>query len=387
MTPPQPQMSASRQDHKMEAVGRLAVGIAHDFNNLLTAILGFGAIVRSGVSPDAEISRDVDEVLKAADKARRLTQQLLAFSRKQDADPSSVDANELVRGLHGLLRRLVREDIAIEIDLQDNVRSILADQVRMEQVVLNLTVNACDAMPEGGTVRITTRDAGSPGGVMFSVSDNGSGIDAETREQLFEPFFTTKEPGKGTGLGLAIVHDFVNDAGGSIAVDSAPGQGTTFTLCFPPASPRQVAPSENSDSCAIAGCGETILLVEDDGPLRMLAGRILRTAGYHVVEAADGEEALEQSRDHFGPIDLLVTDVIMPKLGGVELAARLNLSHPDMRVIYMSGYSEATMKRRTAMARDACWIGKPFSPHEFLSEIQIRLQTPRASTVMAGGPR
>jgi two-component system, cell cycle sensor histidine kinase and response regulator CckA len=383
MTPREPQTSARRQDHKMEAVGRLAVGIAHDFNNLLTAILGFAAIVRSGVPPDAEISGDVDEVLKAAEKARRLTQQLLAFSRKQGNDPSCVDVNQLVRGLHGMLRRLVREDIAIEIDLQEHVRSILADPVQMEQVILNLTVNACDAMPEGGTVRITTRDAGSPDGVTFSVSDNGTGIDADTREQLFEPFFTTKEAGKGTGLGLAIVHDFVNDAGGSIAVESAPGQGTTFSLCFPPARPREAAPSENSDSCAIPGRGETILLVEDDEPLRTLAGRILRTAGYQVVEAADGEEALKHSREHSGPIDLLVTDVVMPKLGGVELATRLNLSHPDMRVVYMSGYSEATMKRRTAMAGDARWIGKPFSPHEFLSEIQIRLQTPRASTVMA----
>jgi CheY-like chemotaxis protein/two-component sensor histidine kinase len=367
----------------MEAVGRLAIGIAHDFNNLLTAILGFGAIVRSGVAPEAEISGDVDEVLKAAEKARRLTQQLLAFSRKQDAPPTSVDVNEIVCGLHGMLRRLVRENIEIEVDLQAAMRPIMADPVQMEQVILNLTVNACDAMPDGGILRIATRDSGAPDGVMLSVSDNGLGIDADTRARLFEPFFTTKEPGKGTGLGLAIVQDFVSDARGRIAVDSEPGRGTTFTLCFPPANATTTLPLELPDNRPLAGRGETILLVEDDEPLRTLAGRILRTAGYHVVEAADGEDALKQSCAHSGPIDLLVTDVIMPKLGGIELATRLNLSHPDMRVIYMSGYAETAMKRHATATLGARWIGKPFSPREFLSEVQGRLQTSRTLPLMA----
>jgi two-component system cell cycle sensor histidine kinase/response regulator CckA len=282
-----------------------------------------------------------------------------------------------------MLRRLVRENIEIDVDLQPAVRPILADPVQMEQVILNLTVNACDAMPDGGRLRIATRDSGSRDGIVLSVTDNGLGIDADTRARLFEPFFTTKEPGQGTGLGLSIVQDFVADARGRIAVDSEPGQGTTFTLCFPPSNPTQTSPSEVADDRALSGAGETILLVEDDAPLRMLAGRILRTAGYHVVEAADGEDALKQSGSHSGPIDLLVTDVIMPKLGGVELASRLNSSHPDMRVIYMSGYSEAAIARHTARALDACWIGKPFSPREFLSEVQLRLQAPRSSTVMA----
>ena len=367
----------------MEAMGRLAIGIAHDFNNLLTAILGFGSIVRSGVSPEAEISGDVDEVLKAAEKARRLTQQLLAFSRKQDVRPTSIEVNELVRGLHGMLRRLVRENIEIQIDLQEHMRPILTDPVQMEQVILNLAVNACDAMPEGGILRIATRDSGSEDGITLSVSDNGLGIDADTHARLFEPFFTTKEPGKGTGLGLALVNEVVHDASGSIEVNSEPGCGTTFTLRFPPSTCTETSESEAAYGHAIAGCGETILLVEDDEPLRLLAGRILRTAGYHVVEAADGEEALRQSCQHSGPIDLLVTDVIMPKLGGVELATRLTDMRPEMRVIYMSGYSEAAIKRQAQVTLDACWLGKPFSPHEFLSEVQVRLQAARAPSLMA----
>ena len=366
----------------MEAVGRLAIGIAHDFNNLLTAILGFGSIVRSGVAPEAEISGDVDEVLKAAEKARRLTQQLLAFSRRQDVRPSSVDINELVRGLFGMLRRLVRENVEITIDLQEHVRPILVDPVQMEQVILNLTVNACDAMPDGGVLRIATRDSESEDGVTFSVSDNGLGIDAATQARLFEPFFTTKEPGKGTGLGLALVNDFVTDARGSIVVDSEPGRGTTFTLRFPPSNAAETSDTDAACRRAVEGRGETILLVEDDEPLRMLAGRILRAAGYAVIDAADGEEALTQADRHPEPIHLLVTDVIMPKLGGVELATRLKLMRPDMRVIYMSGYSEAAIKRQAKVALDACWLGKPFSPHEFLSQVQGRLQTPRTTTVM-----
>lgn len=360
----------------MEAVGRLAVGIAHDFNNLLTAILGYGSIIRSSVAAEAEISADVDEVLKAAEKARRLTQQLLAFSRKQEIRPQSVDLNEVIRGFQGMLRRLVRENIEIRFELSETARPIVVDPVQMEQVILNLTVNACDAMPTGGTLTIATSSGCPDGAVCLVVSDTGCGIDESMRSRLFEPFFTTKESGKGTGLGLALVRDVVSSVMGTIDVESEPGVGTTFTLRFPASLEPVPAEADAPATACMPSSGETILLVEDDQPLRQMASRILRSAGYDVIEAANGEDALQRSADHPGYIDLLITDVIMPKLGGVELAGLLSEHRPDMRVIYMSGYSENTIKRQEKVALGSHWLGKPFSPHEFLSEVQNRLQTP-----------
>ena len=362
----------------MEAVGRLATGIAHDFNNLLTAILGYGAIVRSSVAADAVVSEDVDELLKAAERARSLTQQLLAFSRKQDAQPRVVSLNDLIRNLHAMLRRLVREDVQIKLVLQDDIRPVTVDPTQIEQVIINLTVNACDAMPNGGTLTIATSDARSSSGVELAVSDTGCGIDESTRARMFEPFFTTKEPGQGTGLGLSVVHDIVQEALGTISVESERGHGSTFSLRVPASAAPLPCAAAPATAFAV-GEGETVLLVEDEEPLRLLTARILRGAGYRVLEAVDGEDAVHRSQQYDGSVDLLVTDVVMPKVGGVELARHLARDRPAMRVIYMSGYSRTSIARQDDLADGAAWLSKPFSPYEFLSEVRASLKSTRSA--------
>ncbi|MEO8200626.1 MAG: response regulator [Gemmatimonadota bacterium] len=344
-----------RQAQKMEAVGQLAGGVAHDFNNMLTAILGFSNFVLETMGPQDPRREDMNEVVKAGQRAATLTRQLLAFSRKQVLQPTSVDLNVLVTGMHLMLRRLIGDRIELEPVLPEHLGSVRADSGQLEQVLMNLVVNARDAMPAGGKVTIRTADIDmdqsfmadaliQPGPyVMLSVSDCGIGMSEAIRQRLFEPFFTTKEKGKGTGLGLATVYGIVKQSGGYIGVVSEPGKGTTFNVYLP----RVEADSEVIEHAAVAVTRavrhETILLVEDDDAVRSLTGTILERAGYRVYEAPDPLHAVALFERYMDTIDLLLTDVIMPGSSGTTLYARLSGLRSDLKVMYMSGYNDDTV--------------------------------------------
>ncbi len=344
-----------RQAAKMEAVGQLAGGIAHDFNNLLTAIIGYSEMVREGLGADDPNQDDLGAVMSAAERAAELTRQLLAFSRRQVLHPRIVQPAELVAGVAAMLRRLLGEHIELVIRDTSDRGAVRIDPSQFEQIILNLAVNARDAMPEGGTLTIETAnveldaaDAASYAGatpgpqVMLTVSDTGHGMDAATLEHIYEPFFTTKECGKGTGLGLATVYGIVAQSGGSISVDSEPGDGTSFAIYLPRVD-EEVAPVTTPSAEALPIGTETILLVEDEAAVRTIAGRILTELGYTVLEASSGAEALALSATHAGGIDLLVTDVVMPGLQGHQVAAELRADHPNLRVLYVSGFTDNPM--------------------------------------------
>ena len=358
-----------RQSQKMEAIGRLAGGVAHDFNNLLSVITGRSELLLRRQLTDV-VQRDVDLIHKAADRAAGLTRQLLAFSRKQLLQPKVIDLNVVVANMGKMLRRVIGEDVDLVIVARPDIARVYADPGQVEQVVLNLVVNARDAMPGGGRLTIETAQlvldgeqakmhpGVEPGRhVMLAVTDSGIGMEPGVRERIFEPFFTTKEIGKGTGLGLSTVYGIVQQSGGTIQVYSEPGHGSTFKIYLPsvddPAeqSPRPEAPPR--------GGTETVLVCEDEPALRELAREVLEEYGYTVLEACDGGEALEVAAAHAGPIALLVTDVVMPRMNGSELAARL-CAERSLRVVYMSGYTETSMMR--GQAADAAFLQKPFSP-------------------------
>ncbi|HET9985649.1 MAG TPA: PAS domain S-box protein [Longimicrobiales bacterium] len=365
-----------RQAQKMEAVGRLAGGVAHDFNNLLTGIKGYVAFLLADL-PESDARRaDVREIEKAADRAAGLTRQLLAFSRKQVLQPRILDLNAAVLDLRTMLQRLIGEDIQVDTRLEPGLGSIEADPGQIEQVLLNLAVNARDAMPAGGHLVIATseveldeaeaRRIGTPRPgpyVVLSVTDTGSGIPADAIPFVFEPFFTTKEPGKGTGLGLSTVYGIVTQSGGSVTVDSRPGHGAAFRVYLPRvAEPAAEGPPPAAAGRAHVGAG-TILLVEDDAAVRRLARRILDGAGYRVLEAAGGAEAIRLTLDAAAPrIDLLLTDLVMPQMSGVELARRLTRRQPDLKVLFMSGYAADTIERQGALGPDTPFLEKPFTP-------------------------
>ena len=361
-----------RHAQKMEAVGRLAGGIAHDFNNLLTGILGYADLILEGLPSGSRIRNDVEGIRKAGRSAAALTRELLAFSRKQVVQPVVLDLNVVVRETEGLLRRLIGADTMLVLQLGETVKSVKADRSQIEQVLLNLATNARDAMPDGGTLTIRTDNATSDEAtwrrevpltgphVILAVSDTGHGMTSEVRSHIFEPFYTTKEQGKGTGLGLATVYGIVTQAGGNIIVDSEPGQGSTLIVCLPAVEAevsRTDGASEAGDR-ALHG-SETILLVEDNPSVRDLARETLTRYGYRVLEAGDGLQALRIASAHLHDLSLVVTDVVMPVMGGRELASRLKTMRRGLKVLFTSGYTNGTVKQDIP---PALFLQKPFTP-------------------------
>ncbi len=366
-------LEAQLESKKMEAVGRLAGGIAHDFNNLLTVIIGRTQLMLDGIGARRPRNTDVELVLKSANRAATLTRQLLAFSRKQTLQPKIVSLNNVVRDFETIIRRLIREDIELTTALDPDLGPVKVDPHQMEQVLMNLVVNAVDAMPHGGLLVIETANADvgaasaarhvgmEPGAfVRLSVSDNGHGMDAETRSRIFEPFFTTKELGKGTGLGLATVHGVVNQSGGHIFVDSEPGRGTVFEMYLPRLAPTPTAPPAPGRPEVRRG-SETLLVVEDEDDVRSLARDVLVESGFTVLEAANSEEAERICQEHDHPISLLLSDVVMPKVSGPELARRLVRLRPELLVLYMSGYTADAIAHRGVLEPGTAFIEKPFT--------------------------
>jgi signal transduction histidine kinase/ActR/RegA family two-component response regulator len=370
-----------RQSQKMEALGRLAGGVAHDFNNLLTVIKGHSELLLDRMKVADAFYGSTQQIMKTADRAASLTRQLLAFSRMQVLQPKILDLNTLVADMSKLLRRLVREDIEFSFRLGDSLGRVKADPGQIEQVLLNLTVNASDAMPQGGKLTIETRKLKVDAAyalarpplrlghyVQLVVTDTGHGMDAATMSRIFEPFFTTKESGKGTGLGLATVYGVVSQSGGFIWVESSPGNGARFEIYLPRVSEKEEAVSYERASGRSRGGSETVLVVEDEDEVRALASEFLSSAGYSVLTAKDGLEALEISERLGGAIQLLLTDVVMPKMRGTELAQEMKARFPRLRVVYMSGYLEQD-PCCAAILEKAIVLQKPFSRDSLVREI------------------
>ncbi len=376
------------QVQKMEAVGRLAGGIAHDFNNLLTVITSYSDLLLEDLGKDDPKRDDVQQVLKAADGAASLTRQLLAFSRQQVLAPRVVNLNAVVEGLQKILRRVIGEDVELAAALAPDLGAVKADVGQLEQVLMNLTVNARDAMPTGGKLTIETanvehepeyaleREAAAVGRfVMLAVTDTGVGMDEGTKAKIFEPFFTTKEAGKGTGLGLATVYGIVNQSGGFIWVYSEPGNGTSFKIYLP----RIDAPVEGvktAGSVSVPRGTETVLLVEDAAAVRAVAKQVLERQGYTVLEAPDGDVALHVAHKHRGPIHLLLTDVVMPVLSGRPLAEQLVRVRPDMKVLYASGYTDDSVVRHGILEAGTAYLQKPFTPDSLARKVRELLDAP-----------
>jgi two-component system cell cycle sensor histidine kinase/response regulator CckA len=355
---------------KMEAIGQLAGSVAHDFNNVLTAILGFCELAQSGMSPDARERDDLSEIQKAGERAAGLTRQLLAFSRQQVLQPKVHDLNALVSGVHPMLRRLIFENIELNLSLQPKIGSIKIDATQLEQILMNLVVNARDAMPNGGAITIETSNASGNGCLSLIVTDTGCGMDDAVRSRLFEPFFTTKGAGKGTGLGLATVERIVKQSGGTIDVISQPGKGTTFTVSFPRATRDALSHLESVTSRDAARGSETVLVAEDDPAVRLLARVSLQRSGYRVLEAGNAKEALAVAQDSAAPIHLVVTDVIMPDSAGPSLVERLRALRPDLPVLYMSGYTDDTIVHHGVLSEGTAFLQKPFTPHGLAQKVR-----------------
>jgi nitrogen-specific signal transduction histidine kinase/ActR/RegA family two-component response regulator len=384
-----------RQSQKMEAIGRLAGGIAHDFNNLLTAISGYCELLLMGLGTGDPLRRICDEITKAADRAAALTRHLLAFSRKQVLQPKVLDLNAVVSAIDPMLRRLIGEDLELTILSAPTLGRVKADRVQIEQVLVNLAVNARDAMPRGGKLIIETADveldeayvrrlvdvrAGSY--VLLAVSDTGSGMDAETLAHIFEPFFTTKEPGKGTGLGLSTVYGIVKQSGGYIFVYSELNRGTTFKIYLPRVEEEVPLPDQNAVPAIPTEGWETVLLVEDEQPVRALVREILQRNGYAVLEAGHGREALQISDRYPGPIHLMVTDVVMPGISGCELAEHLASRRPDTKVLYVSGYTDNALLNHDMTDPTIAFLQKPFTTYALARKVREVLDTP---TILAVG--
>jgi len=376
-----------RQAQKMEAVGRLAGGVAHDFNNLLTAILGHSELLLSSLEPHDPSRKDVEEIKKGGEMAAALTRQLLAFSRKQILEPRLVNLNSIVAHMETMLRRVIGEDIELITKIAPNLGLIRGDPGQMEQIILNLAVNARDAMPQGGQLAIETANQQlgeayalkhvlvKPGHyVMVAVSDTGCGMDEETQAHIFEPFFTTKVEGHGTGLGLSMVYGIVQQSEGNIDVYSKPGRGATFRIYLQRVAEAIAAPAMVEEKSAARVGWETILLVEDEEIVRGLVCSVLQAEGYKVLEAEHGTEALRISEAHGGPIHLLLTDVVMPQMSGKELAELLSPLRPDMQILYMSGYTDKTTLQQNALDRSEALLQKPFTPEILLSKVRHALE-------------
>jgi PAS domain S-box-containing protein len=378
-----------RQAQKMEAVGRLAGGIAHDFNNLLSVILTYSEMGMRSLTPGEPLRADLEEIKKAGERAAALTRQLLALSRQQVLEPRAVDLNELIEGTSKMLGRLIGEDIKLTFRPAADLGSVLADPGQIDQVLMNLSVNARDAMPQGGKLTIETSnvdlsedDAGAHLGVkrgryvMLAVSDTGVGMDKALQTRIFEPFFTTKEKGKGTGLGLSTVFGIVHQSLGHIWVYSEPGHGTAFKI-FLPRTDAAIVQIEPEEELSTLSGTETILLVEDEDQIRTVVRSLLRGFGYKVLEAKNGGEALLIAEKHPARIDLLLTDVVMPYMGGAELAKRLSLVRPDMKVLCMSGYTDEAVLQHGIIEAGLAFLQKPITPEKLGRKIRL---------VLAAGP-
>jgi signal transduction histidine kinase len=364
------------QSQKMEAIGRLAGGVAHDFNNLLTVITGYASLTQLGL-PDGPARRHVDEIQKAADRAAALTARLLAFSRKQVRQVRLLDLNTIVGGIEEMARRLIGENIRFTTRPAASPATVKADRGQLEQVIMNLIVNARDAMPSGGELAVETANArlgageinSLPAGdyVLLRVADTGCGMDTETARRIFEPFFTTKPLGKGTGLGLSTVYGIAEQSGGAVTVESAPGEGAVFRVYLPVADGAAVEPLLTPAKARVKEHKGSVLLVEDEEPLRRLVHKVLTDAGYHVLDAASGEAALALVERHAGKVDLLLSDVVMAGMTGVELAERLHALRGGIEVLFMSGYDRELMDRekldRTSL------LPKPFAPAALLERV------------------
>ena len=382
--------SQLRQSQKMEAVGRLAGGVAHDFNNLLTTILGYSTLLLQRHASGDEPDRRLVEIRRAAERAAGLTRQLLAFSRRQVVEPRVSDLNRVVGEIEEMLRRLIGEDIDFSFTPAASPALVMADPGQLEQVLMNLVVNARDAMPRGGqlSVEIAQADLDAPLAqgdvtlrpgpcIALSVRDTGVGMNAETLAHIFEPFFTSKSFGQGTGLGLAIVYGIVQQCGGHIMAESAPGTGATFTIHFPLATGSVESETRAPDAKTRSGT-ETLLLVEDEAPVRSLAHEMLVREGYTVLQAASGPEALAVAGRKAAPIDLVITDVVMPGMSGGELVAHLREGRPRLRVLYISGYSDDAIVRHGVTSADSAFLQKPFSYESFVAKVREVLDRPAA---------
>jgi signal transduction histidine kinase len=362
-----------QQAQRMEAVGQLAGGVAHDFNNLLTVILGYCELLLADLDPDDRRQADIAEIQKAGESAAGLTRQLLAFSRKQFIEPTLLDLNVVVAEMRTMLERLIREDVKVRLGLRPDLALVKADRGQIEQIIVNLAVNARDAMPKGGTLTIQTANveldehyaathlAARPGRyVALTLTDTGTGITPEVKAHLFEPFFTTKEPGKGTGLGLATVHGIVTRGGGSVNVYSEVGHGTSFEVYFPRADVGEAVVDVPVPVARPRAGSETVLVVEDSDGLRELAKRMLERRGHKVLVAANADEALRLFEGN-GSIDVLLTDVVMPGASGPELTKQLVGLRPGLKVIYMSGYTEEAIVQHGVLEPGIAFLHKPFT--------------------------
>ena len=378
-----------RQSQKMDAVGQLAGGMAHDFNNLLTVINGYSDLAMGRLQAEDLLWHDMEQIKGAGERAAALTRQLLAFSRKQVLLPTVLDLNAVISELEKMLRRLIGEDIALRTDLAPEAGSIKADRGQIEQVVMNLVINASDAMPSGGKLTIETQSVDltedytqqhvgvNPGPyLMLAVTDTGVGMDARTQARIFEPFFTTKEAGKGTGLGLSTVYGIVQQSGGSIWVYSELGQGTTFKVYLPRLGDDPRLYQQRTAPAGMVQGTETVLLTEDDDMVRALASRVLSTHGYRVLEAANGSAAMSICERHTEPIQLLITDVVMPGMSGLDLVDRLGKLRPEIRVLYMSGYADRAVVHQQVLDEKTPFIQKPFAPQALVNKVREVLDQP-----------
>ena len=378
------------QAQKMEAVGQLAGGVAHDFNNLLTVIMSYSSLLLADLGANDAVRSDIQEISDAAERAAALTRQLLAFSRKQVLQMRAVNVNAVVTNVETMLRRLIGEDISLSTHLDSDVALINADPGQLEQVLINLAVNARDAMPGGGALTITTDNAelsnehgerhlgAAPGKyVMLAVTDTGSGMTRDVQQHLFEPFYTTKGPGKGTGLGLATVHGIVKQCGGDVYVYSELDHGTTFKVYFPRLAnvADEIEILVEHDPVASQGT-ETLLLAEDDESIRALGARVLGSLGYNVLVARTGREALRIVAEYKGTIDLIATDVVMPEMNGSQLVEKVLEARPEIRVLFMSGYTDDEVMRRGVIDGQTAFLQKPFTPDMLARKVREVLDAP-----------
>jgi PAS domain S-box-containing protein len=376
-----------RQAQKMEAVGMLAGGVAHDFNNLLTIISGYSQLILNALAPGDPNRYSAEQILKAGERAATLTQQLLSFSRPQVLQPRVLDLNKLVTSLSTLLRRLIGEDVDLQLVLRADLGRVSADASQIEQVLMNLVVNARDAMPKGGTLTIETANveldesysgrhlATKPGPyVQIAVSDNGGGMDEATQARLFEPFFTTKAVGRGTGLGLSTVFGIVKQSGGNLDVYSVPDRGTSVKVYLPRIDQPAVVEAESTRKAAASG-SETVLLVEDDEMVRSLVREALVRTGYKVMDTSDPLEARRLSGSYRGMIHLLITDVVMPKVSGRELAEELRARRGGMKVLYMSGYTDNAIVNTGILQKEVAFLQKPFTPAALTQKVREVLES------------
>jgi two-component system cell cycle sensor histidine kinase/response regulator CckA len=375
-----------RQSQKVEAIGQLAGGIAHDFNNLLTAIHGYSELLSDELGPESPHQHDVTEIRRAAERAASLTRQLLAFSRRQILEPRVLDLRDVLRGLESMLKRLIGESIAIVLRLTDDDARVKADPGQIEQVILNLVLNARDAMPDGGSLflEVATVEldeayarrhvSAQPGRyVMLAVSDTGVGMDAATQARIFEPFFTTKPEGRGTGLGLSTVYGVVKQSSGTVWVYSEPGRGSTFKVYLPKVDELAEQPEIQPAADDLTG-SETILVVEDEPGVRALLAKVLHRYGYRVLLAATPHEALDLARQYADPIDLLMTDVVLPEMNGRALAQQIAIHRPATRVIFMSGYTDNAIVHHGVLDPDTPFLQKPFTPYAVARKVRSVLK-------------